>query len=136
MIFRSLSLAFFSSVAVANGDVHIGGNHSFNGNHNNVSINVSNQVSDSQFDIQKRVLERRSEVTAQAFDKSISDTVKSAIIHELALLDKAEAINKQQLATSQKQELCKQEADIYISVFGHQAGFSYSKCQEIFQVTN
>lgn len=126
------SAMMLSSVAFAGGDINIGGNDSFNGNNNNININASNQVTNSQFEVQKHILERQAAINSKAFDTSLSKEERAALVHEIALLDKAEKINKQNMSNDQKNELCKKEADAYISFFGHQIGFSYEKCDDIF----
>ena len=123
---------FFPLSVFASGDISIGGNQSFNNNSGQININATNNISNSEFESQKRILDKKSAIGSKVFDSTLSGEERKLLAYSLEILSRAEKVNSQKITLAQKNTLCKKEAEVYLSLFGHNVNFGYEKCNEIF----
>lgn len=104
-----------SIVAMAQTNISVGGDNSFNSNSGTITISQSDLIKNEQI----------------AIDEVLGKEMKKATLL-MSLVTKAKKINNIKTTKQDKKRRCKDEASGMFAVFGHEVNFGYKKCDEWF----
>lgn len=120
------------TLSFADNNIKIGGDNSFNENQGTITINATNQISNEQVATLEKIEQRIAEIAGEIKQKGVSPEKMKSLNNEIALLNEAKKINGQNMPKENKRNICESKAKGIVNIMGHEVGFLYRICRDLF----